>query len=64
MTEFELQNKFANEAFFAGWSQGAEDRQLAGFDPGDIRLKILMILVMGPADVAKRSNPNTPVVVG
>ena len=43
--------EFANEAFFAGWSQGAEDRQLAGFDPGDIRLKILMILVMGPADV-------------
>ena len=38
MTEFELQNKFANEAFFAGWSQGAEDRQLAGFDPAFSKL--------------------------
>src|SRR3954454_17460064 len=53
VAEFELQNEFANEPFFRAGCQRAANGKCALANPGQIRLEVMFILVMHPAEVAE-----------
>src|SRR5882724_5991043 len=56
MSELELQNKFTNEPFLRIGRERAVNRQLSGLYPCDVRLKVVVVLIVRPADIAERSD--------
>ena len=51
--ELELQHELANEALIGGRRQSAIDRQLIRVDCIYVRLEVVVVLIMGPADVTE-----------
>ena len=54
MPQFHLQNQFADHPLLLGRRQRAEDGKLARLDRRHIRIKVVPVLKMRPADVRER----------
>ena len=52
-SELELQHELANEALVGSWRQSAIDGQVARVDCIYVRLEVVVILIMSPADVTE-----------
>src|SRR4051812_13423850 len=57
VAELELEDQLPNHPLIFGWSQRTVDRELALAQLGQIRIEVVLILVVSPAHVRERRDP-------